>query len=167
MTLCVVSRPRRSILDSGENTGQALNSDTDAAEALQQFDDSLTNLESVLSSYSDTVERIFTPGPQESIGQVPENARFARFANRRENIQGLRNRSVIYFTSTPDISLSDVDPEIARQSFFRRGEFHFPDADHLPQVLPIRPPFQIYQDPGDRDEAEASSRGSDTFGPPA
>ena len=145
MTLCTVSRSERSILDSGEDTGQALNSNSAVEETVQQtVDSSLSALESILRTSTETVGRILATDPQVPTGQVLGNAIANHLSRRRENIANLRERSVIVFTSTPDISQSESRGESearSGESLFGARDFQFsPVVDSAaPQVLLPRP----------------------------
>ena len=149
-----MSRSGSNILDSGEDTGQALNSHSPVEETvLQSLDSSLSALQSILRSSTETVERILATDPQETTGRVLGNAIANHLIRRRqlrvrENIRGLRERSVIVYTSTPDVS--QTESEVTRgESLFGAGEFQFSPAvdSSVPQALPPQLPFQVYQDP--------------------
>ena len=155
MTLCVVSRHESSILDSREDTGQNLDNEFDVEEESfqQTIENSLAAIEDIIRASTENVSRILNSDPQEPTGRVLGNAIASNLARRRQNIRGLRERSVIVFTSTPDISQSELRPEFESasrgHSFFGAGDFQFStEADNSgPRILPPRPQFQIYRDP--------------------
>ena len=151
VTLCGVFRHKSNILDSREDTGQNLNQ-LNVEEAIQRtVDNSLSILEAIIRPLPST-NNIERTGPQEPTEQVLGNTLASNLAQRREHI-GLRERSVIVFTSTPDISQSDLGPESEEasrgHSIFGAGDFQFSSVadSSVPRILPPQPPFLIYRDP--------------------
>lgn len=132
--------------------GQSRDNSNSTDEILRDVNESLTAVENLLrTSYESVIRAI--PDPEEQSGQVLENAVSRQLTRRRdnlstlrENFQGLRDRSVIFFTSTPDISI-----ELRYRTNQPESVFSFEEANPSePQLIPTHPPplqFQIYQGP--------------------